>query len=223
MKPWLWESTLLETGALSHHPFPSLVQRRLRCWQFLEVRSHLSLNSWLHKPCHSCWKFKSVQTGYPRGLCSCFLYHFGFFKNGQFPTCQNIMIRDLVDAGVIRECTVPIQFWASSNFLRKPSGRGLRLIMNFGMSNAYSECIGWPFWSAVELQRSILPDLRLFWSVDFFRGTIRYGWQRNLKSTLCLLCNFASSFTYVCCKDSTIWMTLLGISQMTLLGECHVL
>ena len=40
-------------------------------------------------------------------------------------------IQGLVDAGFSREVAEPTQFCASSNFLRKPSGRGLRLISDF--------------------------------------------------------------------------------------------
>ena len=79
-------------------------------------------------------------------------------------------MKDLVQAGVIKECTIPTQFCASSNFIQKPSGRGLRLITNLRPLNAYSERVGWQFLSAAELQRNILPDSRLFLSLDFLSG-----------------------------------------------------
>ena len=80
------------------------------------------------------------------------------------------MIRDIVDAGVIKEFTIPTQFCASSNFIRKPSGRGLRLITDLRPLNVYSESLGCPFWSVVELQHSILPDSCIVWSEDFSSG-----------------------------------------------------
>ena len=80
-----------------------------------------------------------------------------------------VMIRDLT-AGVLRECSTPTKCCASSNFIRKPSGHCLCFVSDFRPSNAYRERVRWPFWSASELQHNILPDSKIFWSLDYLSG-----------------------------------------------------
>ena len=63
------------------------------------------------------------------------------------------MVHNLVSSGVIRECTKPTQFFASSNFVRKPSARGLRLITDLRPLNAHTERVGWLFFSSSDLQK----------------------------------------------------------------------
>ena len=72
------------------------------------------------------------------------------------------MVRGLVGAGILRKISTPTKFCASSNFIRKPSERGLCLISEFKPFNAYSESVSWPFWSMSELQCNILPDFKIF-------------------------------------------------------------
>ena len=92
------------------------------------------------------------------------------------------MVQDLVSSGVIRECTKPTQFCATSNFIRKPSGRRLRLITDLRPLKSFSERVGWSFWSASELERNILPNSKYSGPLTFYGDIIRYPSQKNLKN-----------------------------------------
>ena len=55
------------------------------------------------------------------------------------------MVNDLVKSGVIKECTEPTEFCAASNFIRKQTGRGVRMVTDLRPLNSHAEGVGWPF------------------------------------------------------------------------------
>ena len=77
------------------------------------------------------------------------------------------LIKSLLHAGVIEDCKEEIPWYASSNFLRKHNGQGVRLMTDFWSLNSNVEILGWPFFSSTELQKNILPASRFFWTLDF--------------------------------------------------------
>ena len=83
------------------------------------------------------------------------------------------LIDSLVKSGVIAECHEATDYCAGSNFIRKLHSNGVRLMTDLRALNSNSNRLGLLFWASAELQKNILGDSKVYWTLDFLMATFK--------------------------------------------------
>ena len=98
------------------------------------------------------------------------------------------LIDSLVKPGVIAEC-------------HEPHGRGVHLVTDLWALNSNSNRLGWPFWASAELQKNILGDSKVYWTLDFLMDIFKCHWPRSHRIWLVSWCHSASTNICDCPRD----------------------
>ena len=106
------------------------------------------------------------------------------------------LIDSLVKLDVIAECQEATDYCAGSNFIRKPQGRGVCLVVDLRALNSNSNCLGWPFRASAELQKNMLEDSRVYWTLDFLNRYFQVPIARESQNLTCFFTPFGK-FKYL--------------------------